>query len=121
MKTIKPFAVGSLLVVIISLFPPLMNVMAAIPAPVGYAVTFVIFTKMVGMALREIEQSANRERTYNTAGLALLVGVGAMFLPPEATLQLPTVIASLLNNGLVLGTVIAIITEQYLIRKEARR
>lgn len=121
MKTIKPFALGASLVIIISLFPPLMNIMASIPAPVGYAVTFVIFTKMVGMALREIERSANRERTYSTAGLALLVGVGAMFLPPEATLQLPTVIASLLNNGLVLGTVIAIITEQYFIRKDARR
>lgn len=113
-KSIKPFIIGGVLVTIISLLPPLMNIMSALPAPVGYAVTFVIFTKMIGLALSEIEKVTDRQITYTTAGIALMVGVGTMFLPAEATVKLPAVIGSLVNNGLVLGTIIAILSEQYL-------
>ncbi|MGV3466891.1 MAG: purine/pyrimidine permease [Heyndrickxia sp.] len=113
-KSIKPFIIGGVLVTIISLLPPLMNIMSSLPAPVGYAVTFVIFTKMIGLALSEIEKVTDRQITYTTAGIALMVGVGTMFLPAEATVKLPAFIGSLVNNGLVLGTIIAIISEQYL-------
>ncbi|MGE8205820.1 purine/pyrimidine permease [Heyndrickxia sp. NPDC080065] len=113
-KSIKPFILGSLIVTIISLLPPIMNIMSALPAPVGYAVTFVIFTKMVGLALSEIEKSNDRQITYTSAGLGFLIGVGVMFLPAEATVGLPVVIASIINNGLILGTIAAVITEQYL-------
>lgn len=113
-KSIKPFILGTILVTIISLLPPIMNIMGALPAPVGYAVTFVIFTKMVGLALTEIEKSSDRQITYTAAGVAFLIGVGTMFLPAESTSDLPAVIASLMNNGLILGTIAAVVTEQYL-------
>ncbi|MBS4173011.1 purine/pyrimidine permease [Bacillus sp. FJAT-49736] len=120
-KSIKPFIIGGILVTVISLLPPLMHIMSALPAPVGYAVTFVIFTKMIGLALSEIEKSTDRDITYTTAGIALMVGVGTMFLPSEATVKLPTFIGSLVNNGLVLGTIIAIGSEQYLRWQKKRK
>ncbi|MBB2478858.1 purine/pyrimidine permease [Bacillus sp. APMAM] len=120
-KSIKPFIIGGVLVTVISLLPPLMNIMSALPAPVGYAVTFVIFTKMIGLALSEIEKVTDRQITYTTAGIALMVGVGTMFLPAEATVKLPAFIGSLVNNGLVLGTIIAIISEQYLRWQKKRK
>lgn len=113
-KSIKPFLFGSLIVTIISLLPPLMNIMSALPAPVGYSVTFVIFTKMVGIALSEIEKSDDRQITYFSAGIGFLIGVGVMFLPTDATIGLPAIVASIINNGLILGTIAAVITEQYL-------
>jgi xanthine/uracil permease len=120
-KSMKPFIIGAVMVTIVSLLPPLMNIMSALPAPVGYAVTFVIFTKIIGLALADIEKSTDRQITYTTAGIALLVGVGTMFLPTEATVRLPAFIGSLINNGLVLGTIIAIITEQYLRWQKKRK
>ena len=113
-KSIRPFILGAVLVIVISLMPPLVHFMSALPAPVGYAVTFVIFSKMVGMALTQLEQAENQDHAYMTSGIGLLVGVGVMFLSPEATSTLPVALSSLMNNGLVLGTIIAIIVEQYL-------
>lgn len=119
-NSIRPFILGSLIVTIISLLPPIMNVMSALPAPVGYAVTFVIFTKMVGLALSEIDKTTDRQITYFSAGIGFLIGVGVMFLPAEATTGLPVVVASIINNGLILGTLFAVITEQYLLWKKKR-
>ncbi|PTY83488.1 hypothetical protein B5V90_17420 [Heyndrickxia sporothermodurans] len=119
-KALKPFILGSLFVTVISLLPPLMNIMAALPAPVGYSVTFVIFTKMVGIALSEIEKANDLKITYTSAGIGFLIGVGVMFLPAGATEGLPVVIASLINNGLILGTITAVVTEQYLLWKKRK-
>ncbi|QWC20906.1 purine/pyrimidine permease [Bacillus haikouensis] len=112
MYRILPFIAGSALIVIISLVPKVMNVFASLPAPVGYAVTTVIFIKMVGLALGEYQKETNMERTHFVAGISLIVGVGAMFVPADAFTDVPVAAASLLNNGLILGTVTGIIVEQ---------
>lgn len=46
-KVLKPFLYGACFVSIIALLPPLVHIMSAVPAPVGYAVTFVVFTQLV--------------------------------------------------------------------------
>ncbi|WP_433742277.1 purine/pyrimidine permease [Falsibacillus pallidus] len=114
MPSIKPFIFGSILITILSLFPKVMDIMASIPAPAGYAVTFVIFSRMVGMAFSEFEKETDKPLAKLTAGVSLMIGVGAMFIPPEATKGLPIIFASLLNNGLILGTLAAILTEQFI-------
>jgi xanthine/uracil permease len=112
MYRILPFIAGSALIVIISLVPKVMNVFASLPAPVGYAVTTVIFIKMVGLALGEYRKETELERTHFVAGISLIVGVGAMFVPADAFTNVPVAAASLLNNGLILGTITGIIVEQ---------
>lgn len=112
LRSLRPFAGGAVLVILVSLLPPVMDIMASLPAPVGYAVTFVIFTKMVGMAFSELDKVTDLQTAYTVAGLSFLIGIGVMFLPPEATVLLPAAAASLVNNGLVLGTIVAIIVEQ---------
>jgi xanthine/uracil permease len=112
MYSILPFIAGSALIIVISLVPKVMNIFASLPAPVGYAVTTVIFIKMVGLALEEYQKVKNLESTHFIAGISLIVGVGAMFVPPAAFKDVPVVVASILNNGLILGTVTAILVEQ---------
>jgi xanthine/uracil permease len=112
MYRIIPFIAGSAMIIIISLVPKVMNVFASLPAPVGYAVTTVIFIKMVGLALGEYQKETDLERTHFVAGISLIVGVGAMFVPAEAFMNVPVAAASLLNNGLILGTITGIIVEQ---------
>ncbi|MCH1626021.1 purine/pyrimidine permease [Fredinandcohnia quinoae] len=118
MKERKSFLIGCSLVICISLLPPIMNVIASIPAPIGYAVTFVIFVKMVGISLKELKKVLHEERTYLVSGVALLVGVGLMFVPSSATNQLSPIVIAILNNGLICGSLIAIILEQGLIWKD---
>ncbi|MBW3114530.1 MULTISPECIES: purine/pyrimidine permease [Bacillaceae] len=119
MYSILPFILGSGIIMIISLIPKIMNLFASLPAPVGYAVTTVIFIKMVGLALGEYRKEENVERIHFVAGISLIVGVGAMFVPPSAFKEMPVVVASILNNGLILGTITAIIVEQYLLKKQS--
>ncbi|XXM72613.1 purine/pyrimidine permease [Lysinibacillus sphaericus] len=114
---ILPFIAGSAMIVIISLVPKVMNVFASLPAPVGYAVTTVIFIKMVGLALGEYQKETDLDRTHFVAGIALIVGVGAMFVPADAFTNVPVAAASLLNNGLILGTITGIIVEQTVMAK----
>lgn len=119
--SLKPFIVGGFLVVAISLFPNIMAVLAALPAPVAYAVIFAIFTKMVEMAFKELEEEADRQQAYKVSAFGLMIGVGIMFVPQESMAELPGVLASTLSNGLITGTIIAIILEQALIWRKKKR
>jgi len=121
MKKRLPFLIGCCLVIGVSLFPILMNTIAAIPAPIGYAVTFVIFVSMFGLALKELKTAHNEERAYTVSGISLLVGIGLMFIPAEAAANLPPSLEAILNNGLICGSVTAIILEQGLILKDKIR
>lgn len=118
MKKRLPFLIGCCLVIVVSLFPILMNVIAAIPAPIGYAVTFVIFVGMFGLALKELKTVHNEERAFTVSGISLLAGIGLMFIPAEATTNLPPALEAIVNNGLICGSILAIIIEQCLIWRE---
>lgn len=121
MRERRSFLIGCSLVIAISLFPPIMNVISGIPAPIGYAVTFVIFIKMVGISLRELRKVIHEERTFIVSGVSLLVGVGLMFIPSSATIHLPPIVIAILNNGLICGSLLAIILEQGVMWREKQR
>lgn len=110
--SLAPFIIGGIIVVLISLFPDLMAVLAALPAPVAYAVIFVIFSKMTEMAFRELTMSEDRERAYKIAAYGLIAGVGIMFVSPESMGELPAAAAATLSNGLIVGTLTSIVVEQ---------
>ncbi|ANU24470.1 purine/pyrimidine permease [Planococcus donghaensis] len=112
--TLRPFIFGGILVVLISFFPTLMATLASLPAPVAYAVIFAVFTKMVEMAFVELENEKDRLHSYKVAAFGLMSGVGIMFVSPESMANLPSVVAATLSNGLITGTIIAILIEQLL-------
>lgn len=116
--SIKPFIIGGVLVIAVSLFPDLMALLAALPAPVAYAVIFAIFTKMVEMAFNELAEEGNQQQAYKVSAFGLMIGVGIMFVPPESMANLPGVLAATLSNGLIVGTLAAIVIEQVLIRQK---
>ncbi|WP_025786289.1 purine/pyrimidine permease [Sporosarcina sp. D27] len=116
MASILPFIVGSALIVAITFFPAIMAVFAALPAPVAYAVTFAIFTKMVSMAFSELDEDPEKERARKAVAIGLMTGVGIMFVPSASFAQLPAVLASVLSNGLITGTIVAIVIEQLSLR-----
>ncbi|MBA9029108.1 MULTISPECIES: purine/pyrimidine permease [Bacillaceae] len=108
-----PFIIGSLLLILSSFMPSVMNFLASIPVPVGYSVMFVVFTSMIGMAFLEIEKEEESNRVRTVVGISLLGGVGVMFVPASAFTGLPPIVVSLLNNGLIFGSILSIITDQW--------
>ena len=112
---LKPFIFGGVIVILISFFPSLMAILASLPAPVAYAVIFAVFTKMVEMAFTELENEKNRQHSYKVAAFGLMSGVGIMFVPAASMANLPSVLAATLSNGLITGTIIAILVEQLLL------
>lgn len=115
---LRPFIISSLLIIAASFLPAVMSFFGSLPAPVGYSVTFVIFANMVGIAFSEFEREQDKNRMRSVIGLSLLTGVGAMFVPGEAFIGISPVVVSILNNGLILGTLIAVITDQFTLKKK---
>ena len=115
--SIKPFIIGGVLITVISFFPALMGLLAALPAPVAYAVIFAIFTKMVEMAFNELMEEKNQQQAFKVSAFGLMIGVGIMFVPPQSMSELPAVLSTTLSNGLIVGTMMAIVIEQYLVRR----
>lgn len=119
--SLKPFVMGGAIVAAISFFPGLMALLAALPAPVAYAVIFAIFTKMVEMAFVELAEESDHQQAYKVSAFGLMIGVGIMFLPPESMAQLPAILAATFSNGLITGTLAAILIERYFIWKKGRK
>ncbi|TCZ79337.1 purine permease [Paenibacillus albiflavus] len=106
-----PFIIASCLVLFVSIFMPILAVFAALPSAVGYAAIFLIFSKMLGMAIKEYKQSKDTNYFYKAVGFSLFVGIGVMFIPSAAFTGLPPIVTSFFSNGLILGTVVALIFE----------
>lgn len=106
-----PFMLGSIFIILVSIFPKITSFFAAIPVAVGYAAIYPVFANMIGLAFREYDTVQNKNRLFRVAGLSLFTGIGVMFVPPSAFSTLPPFLASFLSNGLVLGSVMAILLE----------
>jgi xanthine/uracil permease len=116
-----PFILSSLLIIGASLIPGAMSFFASLPAPVGYSVTFVIFANMLGIAFSEFDREPDKNRTRLVIGVSLLAGVGAMFVPGEAFKEVPPALVSILNNGLILGTIMAVMIDQLTLGRQKLR
>lgn len=109
-----PFLVGSSFIILISLFPGVTAIFTVIPAAVGYAALFPIFSEMLGLAFREFAQVEDKEQLYHIAGFSLFTGIGVMFVPAQAFSSFPPFLASFFSNGLVLGVVMVLIFDSTL-------
>ncbi len=120
LTSIIPFIIGGAIVVIVSLFPALMAVLSALPPPVAYAVTFSIFTKMFELAFYELLTEKNQQQAFKVSAIGIMSGIGIMFVPPESLRELPSIFIALLSNGLITGTLIAIIIEQSILWRKRK-
>ncbi|MDK2799121.1 MAG: hypothetical protein PWP27_682 [Clostridiales bacterium] len=86
--------------------------------PVGYATIFLASSNMINMALKEYSAATANEYKMFIISTSLMVGIGSMFVPVEALQYVPSFLASLLNNGLILGVITCILLEQGLVLRE---
>ncbi|WP_442601446.1 purine/pyrimidine permease [Paenibacillus sp. KN14-4R] len=107
-----PFIIASVFMIGISFFPTLTAFFSSIPMPVGYATIFVPFASMIGLGLKEYRNIELNDKNRFILGVSLMIGIGCMFIPATAIGQLPGLLRTVANNGLILGMVTCIVLEQ---------
>ncbi|WP_068774018.1 purine/pyrimidine permease [Paenibacillus sp. FJAT-26967] len=113
-----PFILAAAGIALVSFFPPVTAVLTSLPMPVGYAVIFIPFASMIGLALREYQSLQGGDRDFFIIGVSLMIGIGSLFVPAQAIAHLPGLIRTIANNGLVLGMLVCILLEQLFIYRE---
>lgn len=121
LKGMRPFLLGCLILVGVSLFPPLTGFLAGLPGPVADAALLATFIQIVSIALGNIVREPMDDRRNTILGTALIIGVGIMFVPSSAFASLPSVFQFTLGNGLLTGTFSAILLEQLWRKKGGKR
>ncbi|WP_419888796.1 purine/pyrimidine permease [Neobacillus niacini] len=109
---ILPFLFACGTMVIISMFPSVVGLLASLPLPIASAALLTTLIEMLGIAIRSLTKQPLNDRNSTIIGLSLLVGIGVMFLPDEIFSGLPYIAQNIGKNGLLVGTLLAIIVEQ---------
>lgn len=107
-----PFILACGLLALVSLFPTAVGVLSLLPAPVANAALLATFIKLVSLAFQLITRQGMDNRTSTIVGVALLLGGGCMFLPAGLYRHFPSMAQYLLGNGLLTGTLLALVMEQ---------
>ncbi len=107
-----PFILACALLALVALFPDAVGVLSLLPAPVANAALLATFIKLVSLAFQLITKESMDNRTSTIVGVALLLGVGCMFLPAGLYRHFPSMAQYLLGNGLLTGTLLALAMEQ---------
>lgn len=116
---IIPFLIACGVLVCISLFPGIVGFLASLPLPVASAALLATLVEMLGIAIRSLTKQPLSDRNITIIGVALLFGIGTMFLPGDTFSKLPYFVQNIGKNGLLVGTFIAILME--LLWKENRK
>lgn len=118
----KPFIIGNILIVLISLSPVITSFFAALPVAVGYAAlvpTFGIGT--IGIAINQMEKAEDKAVRNLAVGVSWFVGIGVMFFAGSAFDGLNPLIRTIISNGLIVGAVAAVLVEQGMLWSRRRR
>lgn len=109
---IIPFILASVILMLISLFPSVVGLLASLPLPVASAALLATLIEMLGIAVRSLTKQPLNDRNITIIGIALLFGIGTMFLPAGTFKGLPYIIQNIGKNGLLVGTLLAIVLER---------
>lgn len=121
MTRTKPLIIGGIIIAAISFFPPITSLLSMIPESVGYAALFVPFVSLCGFSIECLEGAEDKKSMYQTVGLSVLIGIGIMNVPGTGfTMALPAFLSTFLSNGLIVGTIIALIMEVTRIHKKEK-
>ncbi len=121
MKERFPFVLGSLILLGLSFFPTITMFFASIPVPVGYASMLLAFSNMLVIGLQAYMKIDRDQQSLLIISLSLMIGIGVMFLTPASLSGVHPAIASIMNNGLIVGVLSCIFLEQGMKMKASAR
>jgi len=106
-----PFLIGAALFILLGAIPALGQLFATLPVSVGDAVLLVAYLQLFGSALKNIEGMTFTYKTIYRLALPVLLGLALMTIPGAAFSTIPDLVRTLLQNGLVMGILLAMVSE----------
>jgi xanthine/uracil permease len=106
-----PFLIGAALFILLGVVPALGQLFATLPISVGDAVLFVAYLQLFGAALSNVEGITFSFKTINRLAAPVLLGLALLALPPTVFSGIPATVRPLLQNGLVMGILLAMVME----------
>ncbi len=110
-KKIQPLIIGALLIMVAGFFPFIGGFLATLPLEVAYASLFIPFSQMLGFGIRDLMGIEPSSRNLLVIGLSLMIGIGMMFLPPEAFVSVAPWLRNIISNGLIVGLILCLLLE----------
>jgi xanthine/uracil permease len=106
-----PFLIGAALFILLGIIPALGQLFASLPVSVGDAVLFVAYLQLFGAALSNLEGISFSFKTIYRIATPVLLGLALMSLPATVFSSIPDLLRTLVQNGLVVGILLAMILE----------
>ncbi|MCD6558263.1 MAG: uracil-xanthine permease [Palaeococcus sp.] len=107
--------IGGVILILMSLIPKFSGILASIPAPVLGGLTTALYGMISVTGLRLIKDKVElNDRNTLIIASALILGLGAPQLPPEFLVHFPKIIGSILESGMAVGALTAVILDQIL-------
>ncbi|MFD2444634.1 purine/pyrimidine permease [Bacillus sp. CGMCC 1.16607] len=116
---ILPFLVACGILIVISVFPPIVGFLAALPLPVASAALLATLIEMYRIALYSLKKQGLTIKSSCIMGISIFAGIGTMFLSDEFFSGLPYLLQNICSNGLLVGTFMAISLELLLKRRRS--
>src|SRR5579884_1300855 len=112
-----PFLIGAGLFILLGVVPILGQLFATLPVSVGDAVLFIAYLQLFGAALSTLDGITFSFKTINRLAAPVLLGLSLLALPATVFSTVPAIVRPLLQNGLVMGILLAMVME-HLVRWE---
>ena len=107
----KPFFIGAGLFMLLGAIPALGQLLASLPLSMGDAVLFTAYLQLFGLALDSVKSLAFSYKHIYRIAVPVLLGLSLMAVPAPAFSTIPAYIRPLLQNGLVVGIILAMLLE----------
>ena len=105
--------VGAAILIFLSLLPKFAGVLASMPAPVLGGLTLALYGMISVTGLRLIKEKVEfNDRNTLILVAALIAGLGTPQLPPEFLEHFPKLVAGILESGMAVGAITAILLER---------
>ncbi|WP_175059467.1 uracil-xanthine permease family protein [Thermococcus sp. 2319x1] len=106
---------GGIILIILAMIPKFSGVLASLPQPVLGGLTIALYGMISVTGLRLIKEKVElNDRNMVIIASALIVGLGAPQLPPEFLEHFPRIVGSILESGMAVGALTAILLDQLL-------
>lgn len=110
-----PFIISNFILAALAMSPIIGNFFASIPPAVGYSVLFVTFSQIAIVGINNFARSGLDSRSGLIIGVSLMLGVGIMTIPHHYLDILPIWARYLFGNGLIIGTLLSLILDNFII------
>ena len=90
-----------------------------LPGSIANLALLATLVQVIGISFQSILREEVNQRRLTILGISLLISLGIMFLPESAFSGITSSLQYVLSNGLLVGTILVILLEQFWKSKSA--